>query len=35
MEPVIPYADTMIMAWLSNPGTKSEGFRIITDCANY
>ena len=22
MEPVIPYADTMIMAWLSNPGTK-------------
>ena len=22
MEPVIPYADTMIMAWLSNPGSK-------------
>jgi len=22
IEPVIPYADTMIMAWLSNPGTK-------------
>ena len=22
MEPIIPYADTMIMAWLSNPGTK-------------
>lgn len=22
MEPIIPYADTMIMAWLTNPGTK-------------
>ena len=22
MQPVIPYADTMIMAWLSNPGSK-------------
>ena len=22
MDPVIPYADTMIMAWLSNPGSK-------------
>jgi len=22
MEPIIPYADTMIMAWLSNPGSK-------------
>lgn len=22
IEPIIPYADTMIMAWLSNPGTK-------------
>ena len=22
MKPIIPYADTMIMAWLSNPGTK-------------
>ncbi len=22
MKPILPYADTMIMAWLSNPGTK-------------